>query len=138
MATSLRGGCMCGAVRYECAADPLFMGNCHCRDCQRAGGGAYAPGVGVPKAALKVTGEVKYHEITGGSGKPIARGFCPNCGSRLLVRFGVTPDIAVIQAASLDDPMLYKPMIDIFTASAQPWDQLSPQTVKFPQAPPQG
>src|SRR5690349_19241327 len=97
MATSLKGGCVCGAVRYECTADPVFTGNCHCRDCQRAGGSAYAPGLGVPKAALKVTGEVKYHEITGGSGKPIARGFCPNCGSRLLVHLGVMPDIAIIQ-----------------------------------------
>jgi hypothetical protein len=23
------GGCMCGAIRYECATEPIFMGNCH-------------------------------------------------------------------------------------------------------------
>ncbi len=34
------GGCLCGAVRDECSADALFMGNCHCRDCQKANGGA--------------------------------------------------------------------------------------------------
>jgi hypothetical protein len=138
MAITFKGGCMCGAVRYECTADPGFMGNCHCRDCQRASGGAYCPAIGVPKAALKVAGEVKYHEITGGSGKPIARGFCPTCGSRLLVRFGAMPDTMGIHAGSLDDPTLFKPMVDLFTASAQPWDLLSPQTAKFPQAPPQG
>ncbi|MGE5302839.1 MAG: hypothetical protein ACM3TN_05890 [Alphaproteobacteria bacterium] len=36
MATAFTGGCLCGAVRYECSADALFMGNCHCRDCQKA------------------------------------------------------------------------------------------------------
>ena len=29
MATGFTGGCICGGVRYECAADPIAMGNCH-------------------------------------------------------------------------------------------------------------
>ena len=37
------GGCACGAVRYECAAPPRYMGNCHCTHCQQATGGAYMP-----------------------------------------------------------------------------------------------
>ena len=52
MATRFTGGCLCGAVRYECSADPFFMGNCHCRDCQRSSGGAYEPDIGLPAAAL--------------------------------------------------------------------------------------
>ena len=32
------GGCACGAIRYECAGAPRYMGNCHCRDCQQATG----------------------------------------------------------------------------------------------------
>lgn len=58
MATTFTGGCLCGAVRYECSADALFMGNCHCRDCQKAGGGAYDPCIGLPAAPLKITGKV--------------------------------------------------------------------------------
>ena len=41
MKTPFSGGCACGAIRYSCAAEPLYMGNCHCRDCQRATGSAY-------------------------------------------------------------------------------------------------
>jgi hypothetical protein len=29
MATRFTGGRICGGVRYECAADPIAMGNCH-------------------------------------------------------------------------------------------------------------
>ena len=27
------GGCACGAIRYECSAEPIMMFKCHFRDC---------------------------------------------------------------------------------------------------------
>ena len=60
MTPEFTGGCMCGAVRYECADDPIAMGNCHCRDCQRATGSAFAAAVLVPVSAVRISGEVKY------------------------------------------------------------------------------
>jgi hypothetical protein len=36
MPRKLSGGCVCGAIRYECDADPVIMMNCHCRDCQKS------------------------------------------------------------------------------------------------------
>jgi hypothetical protein len=41
-----------------------------------------------------------------------------------------------ISAGSLDDPSWYKPAMDIFTASAQPWDYMNPELPKFPKGPP--
>jgi hypothetical protein len=40
-----------------------------------------------------------------------------------------------IRAASLDDPRLFRPTLDIFTASAQPWDSMDPTLPKAPRAP---
>jgi len=40
--------------------------------------------------------------------------------------------LAMITAGSLDDPRLYKPTLDIFTSSAQPWDHMNPALAKFP------
>ena len=138
MATKFTGGCLCGAVRYECSADPIFMGNCHCRDCQKSSGGAYEPDIGLPAAALKITGAVKYYDTKADSGNTLSRGFCPECGASLFGKTSAMPDLAMITAGSLDDPSLYKPTLDIFTSSAQPWDHMNPALAKFPKMPPTG
>jgi len=31
----IEGGCLCGKVRYSADAEPVFVGVCHCADCQR-------------------------------------------------------------------------------------------------------
>jgi hypothetical protein len=129
------GGCMCGAIRYECSTEPILMGLCHCRDCQRATGTAYAAAILVPRDAVSIAGEVKYYDVIGDSGKIVGRGFCPNCGSRL---FGAreNADFISIQAGSLDDPSWFEPQLNLYVASAQPWDYLNPELPKFAQFPP--
>jgi hypothetical protein len=134
MTTPFTGGCMCGTIRYECSAEPLAMGNCHCRDCQQATGSAFASTLIVPRTALTITGEVKYYGVTGDSGNLVNRGFCPNCGSRL---FGTSANSEVIgiQAGSLDDPSWFKPQAEVYVASAQPWDYMNPELPKFAKFP---
>jgi hypothetical protein len=41
MTDDLKGGCACGAVRYQFASAPMFVHCCHCRDCQRQTGSAF-------------------------------------------------------------------------------------------------
>jgi hypothetical protein len=135
MATRFAGGCMCGAVRYESDADPIAMGNCHCRDCQRATGSAFAAAVLVPVSAVSISGEVKYYEVVGDSDAIVRRGFCPNCGARLLGKPTASSNLIGIMAGSLDDPSWFRPQADIYTASAQPWDYMNPNLPKFPGLP---
>ena len=133
MAAPFTGGCACGAVRYECTADPLGSINCHCRDCQRASGTAYASILRVPAASFRVTkGEAKFYSTTADSGNTVSRGFCAECGSPLFSRLSGMPDIVGVRAGSLDDPSWHRPAMDIFTASAQPWDCMNPDLPKFP------
>lgn len=136
MTTPFTGGCMCGAIRYDCSAEPVMAGNCHCRDCQRASGGAFASVMAVPTAALKITGEPKYYDSKGDSGQTVSRGFCPNCGARLFGKPKVAPDLTMIMAGSVDDPSWHRPGMDIYTSSAQPWDHMNPDLPKFPKMPP--
>ena len=136
MAQKISGGCACGAIHYECNADPVVMLNCHCRDCQRASGSAYAPVLVVPKSAVQMRGEPRYCEVVGKAGKAIERGFCPTCGSQLTVKLERLPDILGLQAGSLDDPSIHRPKMDVFTSSAQPWDHMNPNIQRHTENPP--
>jgi hypothetical protein len=135
MTTSFTGGCLCGAIRYECTGKPVLSVNCHCRDCQKASGGAYTASLVVPKDTLKISGEVKYYDKMGDSGQTISRGFCPNCGSALFGKPAIQPDLITIRPGTLDDPSTFQPAIDIYVASAQPWDYMNPELPKYPKVP---
>src|SRR6266850_6568057 len=78
------GGCACGAIRYECTAEPIMMFKCHCRDCQQVTGGAFVAGLLVSKSAFHLTkGELRYHFTPSLAGGKHRRGFCVGCGSRI-------------------------------------------------------
>src|SRR5579863_10047195 len=77
----LNGGRLCGRVRYTVTGEPAFSGLCHCRNCQRYTGSAFEPFVAMPTESVSTTGELKTFEHAGGSGRPVHRCFCPNCGS---------------------------------------------------------
>ena len=125
------GGCACGRVRYEIAAEPTRMVNCHCRDCQRASGSAYVPLLGFERAAVTLTGEVKYYGVTSERGTAIERGFCPHCGSPVTIKPGARPDAFYVTAASLDDPGMHKPAMQIWTRSAPAWSHIDPRIPHF-------
>ncbi len=130
------GGCLCGAVRYECSAEPLATVYCHCRDCQHASGGPCSTVVMVPKAALEVTqGAVRSYAKKSEGGDDVTRQFCADCGSPLFSVLGSNPNLLVIKAGSLDDPSWLSPSMNIWTDSAQPWAYIAedlPRMAKNP------
>ena len=130
--TQWTGGCACGAIRYACEGEPTRMLNCHCRDCQRASGAAYAAIAMFPKSAVTVTGTPRWFKLTGSSGHAIERGFCTDCGSPVALKLAVVPDFFAVQAGSLDEPARFDPDIDLYTSSAHPWDVMDPGRMKKP------
>jgi len=118
----LQGGCMCGAVRYECTADPGNASYCHCDDCRKATGGPYTVGVLARAADLRiVSGQVKGYTTIADSGRKITREFCPNCGSPLFTRAEKSPDMVFLKAGCLDESELVKPNCQTWTKYALPW-----------------
>ena len=124
------GGCVCGAIRYECNADPVMMFKCHCRDCQHVSGGGYCAVLLFSRNDLRIVkGEISQFATRSIAGGENVRGFCATCGSRL--SGGKSPQTVGILAGSLDDPSLFRPTMDIHVADAQHWDLLDPETRKF-------
>jgi len=138
MKKPFQGGCVCGAVRYECTSRPVVMFNCHCRTCQQVSGGLSVPVIVLPAKAFKLTqGTLRYHftdRVAGGKHK---RGFCGDCGSRITGgEFSELSRTIGLAAPSLDDPSGFRAQYDIFTSQAQPWDVMDPQLPKHDQYPP--
>ena len=75
-----RGACECGAVAYEARADRCDVTICHCGQCLRTSGHAWAT-VSVPLDTFTLTkGEgLKWFA----SSDYARRGFCTGCGSSL-------------------------------------------------------
>jgi hypothetical protein len=107
------------------------MLNCHCRDCQRASGSAYAAILIVPADGLRLNGELRYHAVASERNTRIERGFCATCGSPVAGRLGARSDVVFLQAASLDDPSMFSPEMNIWTRSAPPWHHLDPKLPSF-------
>lgn len=128
MAT-ISGGCLCGRIRYRSEAAVKFVSLCHCRDCQRFTGSAFAAVIALPKAGLAVDGAMKGFVKRGDSGKTIERFFCPACGTSLMDEAEVVPGLVMIQAGTLDDASWVKPTSQIFCASAQPWLRFDPALI---------
>ncbi|MCK5121957.1 MAG: GFA family protein [Methylococcales bacterium] len=135
MKLPITGGCLCGAVKYEILAEPIGAGNCHCRTCQKSVGTTYFPALFVPYHALKITGAYKEYPTTSDSGNTVHRGFCPECGTSLFGRNSATDKIRPVNAATLDNPSIYKPHMDFWVSEAQSWDTMDPDLPKFEKDP---
>jgi hypothetical protein len=133
--TTISGGCLCGAVRYELSAPALYGGFCHCVDCRKTSS-SHSASMGVPEAALKVTGDTRGYSSMGGSGNPVMRMFCPICGSGIYSK-GARPGVVMLKAGTLDDPENFTPMATVYASQAPSWDTPRDGLPAFPQMPPQ-
>ncbi len=132
------GGCACGAIRYNCASMAIAMLNCHCLDCQRSSGAPFASGVVVKAAELQISGTPRAYSVRAGSGSLVTRSFCCDCGTPLFTRGEANSEFMSIRFPTLDHPVEFQPMLDIWTSSAQSWvclDQTIPHFSQSPQKP---
>ena len=133
---SIKGSCLCGAVRYSGNAEPVFTGVCHCNDCQKFSGSAFAIVVAVPESAISVTGNLTTFTKNGDSGKPIERRFCPKCGSAVADVASAMPGVLMIAAGTLDDASWVKPGAQLYCDREQAWVHLGGEMARFPKMPP--
>jgi hypothetical protein len=131
-----QGGCACGAIRYECSEAPLAMFNCHCKDCQRASGGAFVTVALIRHLTLRLLrGEARVHRVIGETGRWTDRSFCSECGTPLFARGEVAPEYISIKPGSLDDASWFRPTIDTWVPSAPAWLALDPELPKANKTP---
>ena len=127
-----RGGCACGAVRYRFDGDPLFVHACHCKDCQRLTGSAFAITMLIEEARFIVDeGEPLSGEVIAGSGGTKRTYFCGRCGSYLWSRPPARPGLLGVRPGGLDETDWFEPQAHIWTRSKQRWVRLPPDVPAF-------
>lgn len=122
----VRGGCACGAVRYEVNASPAFSLLCKCRQCQRISGSGHAAQFAAPAEQTHVNGTLNYYDYTADSGNNVSCGFCPTCGNPILKKPARFPQFIFFHAATLDAADQYQPQMVVFSSEGQPWDHVDP------------
>lgn len=131
------GGCACGAIRYEIAAEPVFMNDCQCRDCQLRSGTGHGSYLTFLSAGVKrLQGEATRWTIVADNGNVKSHAFCPACGSPVYLTSAAKPDFFTVHAASLDDPGRFKPQAVTYAVRGYEWDTLDPALTRFEKMPP--
>lgn len=118
-----KGGCYCGAVRYELDGPPLLFANCHCPDCRKFSGSAFAAVLVVAADGFRiVSGAENLVPFASSPGKH--RSFCRTCGCHLFSRAEHRPGMVFIRAGSLGDDPGVKPQCHIWTGMKAPWHDI--------------
>jgi hypothetical protein len=119
----LKGGCMCGGVRFEVTAPLVSAGYCHCTRCQRrTGTGASAFARAAPGSLRVTAGEELIRAYRPDDG--FAKEFCSACGSALWSRSPDDPDVVAVRLGAFDGDPEIRPSYRQFVAYAAAWEPI--------------
>jgi hypothetical protein len=128
------GGCHCGAIRYEVTGEPVRAQICHCDDCRRSGGSAFATNVFVNAADFRtIRGAPREFHWLADSGARRGRGFCGECGTSIYVTNETRPNLTGIRIGSIDDAGFVRPWAHVWVKRALPSTNLNDDLEKFDQ-----
>lgn len=119
----IKGSCLCGAIEYEVEEIPGKIFNCHCSQCRKAHGAAFATQAFAKGETLRfLKGEEHLKEYVGGKG---IRTFCAICGSRLM---NYAPDKSLylsVALSNVDSPFDGRPVAHANVESKASWHEPS-------------
>ena len=124
------GGCRCGAVRFEAAAEPHHVSYCHCGDCRRASGAPVSAFVGFLAGQVAFTGKaLKMYE-----NGPVTRSFCGVCGSPIAYVDERLEDDIYFMLGAMDAPADFKPRLHAYVSEQLPFLHMSDDLPRHPKS----
>jgi hypothetical protein len=129
----VRGSCLCGDVAWEADGPFELMAHCHCTRCRKAHGTAFSTAFSAPASRFRLTRGAE-RVATSPSPLGFTRPFCRRCGSG--VPGEPTEERVFLNAGSLGDDPVVRPLAHIFVASQAPWYELFDTLPRFDTWPP--
>ncbi len=134
----LNGSCQCGAITYTVSAEPLFTYACHCNSCQKRTGSAFSLGLVIATEAMDLKGALTAWSRVSEQGNTNTRYSCASCGNIIYGIGDSNPELAKLQAGTLEDTSAVEPEVHIWTSRKQPWLTLPDRAPRFETQPESG
>jgi hypothetical protein len=123
----IRGGCLCGAIRFEVGR---FVGPfefCHCSRCRKASGSAFTAMIGVRAEDVSwISGRdaiIRFEAPVLKHPPGFRTAFCGRCGAPMPI-FNEDDDWFEIAAGVLDEDPILRPDRHIFIECRSPWYEI--------------
>jgi hypothetical protein len=129
---AIKGGCLCGKVRYEVTGHLIEADHCHCSMCRRQHGAAFATYADLNPVDFRwASGEklVKVYEPSPHGGWC----FCSECGSSLAGTFN--GKVTSITLGTVEGDPGINPGSHIFVGSKAHWYELCDDLPQFDERP---
>ncbi len=130
-----KGTCLCGSISYFVRSRPRQFYFCHCRQCRKLTGSAFAANVLLDPAEIQwVKGKDKVKRFDYPGERMFSRVFCADCGSGLPF-LNESGEALIIPAGSLDQGAVSAPDFNIFWADRAEWYEAgvsAPKCAAFP------
>lgn len=131
MSSTREGGCACEAVRYRLTDEPMFVHCCHCLNCQRQTGAAFAINLLVEAERVEVLqGDPQPFDAPRDDGSMQRVFRCPRCQVAVYSNYG-WPELLFVRGGTLDEPAAVTPDVHIYTRSKLPWVTLPADAPAF-------
>lgn len=117
------GSCLCGKIKFEISDEINDIVYCHCSQCRKAQGSAFATNANVKKENFNfISGE---DNLTAYNYNPEqAKYFCKTCGSPVMSKNSHYPENIRIRLGTIESDISERPKAHIFVDSKANWDEI--------------
>jgi len=119
----IKGHCECGRVQFKVRGEIEDFSHCHCSQCRRMHGAAFATFAGVATAAFRLlSGEKVLTRYA--SSATHERTFCSVCGSNIYVALDSEPQSLYLSMSAVEGDPPLPPGYHIYVGSRAPWHEI--------------
>jgi hypothetical protein len=123
------GGCLCSAIRFRLSGEPVFSSVCHCATCRRANAAATVAWLTYDRGQVDM---LSGNPQSFRSSQGVVRQFCGACGSQLFYETISSPATIDITTASLDNPNLFPPTMEVWLEHRLSWQSADQNRRQYP------